>query len=139
MNERAFHISKSLVVALILAATATGALIITLLTEMPPGGRPPPGPNGMPPPPPDLRPLAVVSVVTGLFVLAWLATLVIFCRDQILAQHSAMVSRDELTALLAEYGERRETDGYLHGMRTAAGTDPPEANVRALRRTPPQR
>ena len=138
MTDRAFHISRSLVVALILAASATGALIITLITaELPAGGppgSPPPGTNGMPPPP-DLRPLAVITVVTGLFVLAWLATLVIFCRDQILAQTRGMVSQDEL----AEYGERRETDGYLNGMRTAAAADPPEPNVRALRRTPPQR
>jgi hypothetical protein len=138
MNERPFHISKLLVSALILAATATGALIITVLTEMPANSRPP-GPDGMPPPPPDTRPLAVFSVVTGIFVLAWLATLVIYCRDQILAQPRG-VSRDELTVLLAEYGERRETDGYLNGMRTAAAApDPPEANVRALRRTPPPR
>ena len=39
---------------------------------------------------------------------------------------------------LAEYGERRETDGYLSGMRVAT-SDPVEAKVRALRPLPPQR
>src|SRR4051812_44726517 len=79
------HISKLLVVALVVATAATGALIVTVLVELP-QQVPPPGPNGMPPPPPDLRGLAVFSVVTGFFVLAWLAVLVIFSRDQILRQ-----------------------------------------------------
>jgi hypothetical protein len=46
---------------------------------------------------------------------------------------------DRVAELTTEYGERRETDGYLSGMRTATATDRPEANVRSLRRTPPQR
>src|SRR4051794_17621139 len=89
MTERGFQlqISKLLVVAIIIATAATGALIVTLLTSMPSGQPPPPpAPGGMPPPPPNLRPLAVFSVVTGLFVLSWLAVLVVFARDQILRQ-----------------------------------------------------
>jgi len=74
------------VVAIIVATAATGALIVTVLTQMPSGQTPAPGPNGLPPPPPNLRPLAVVSIVTGFFVLAWLAVLVVFARDQILRQ-----------------------------------------------------
>ena len=164
------QISKLLVVALIVATAATGALIVTVLTQMPSGQTPAPGPNGLPPPPPNLRPLAVVSIVTGFFVLAWLAVLVVFARDQILRQlrqHVAPtppgVSGDDLNALLgdlraeiasdrerdlqnlaesmaemtSEYGERRETDGYLSGMRSATtGEPPPGANVRSLRRSP---
>ena len=158
-------------VAFIAAAAATGALIITVLVEMPPS-MVPPGPDGRPPPPPNLQAVAVFPVVTGFFVLAWLAVVVVFSRDQILRhlrQHQepppSGVNRDELSALLAdlrariaadreqdlralgdrvaemtgEYGERRETDGYLSGMRTATVNDPPEANVRSFRRTPPQR
>jgi len=162
------QISRLLVVAIIVATAATGALIVTVLTQMPSGQTPAPGPNGLPPPPPNLRPLAVVSIVTGFFVLAWLAVLVVFARDQILRQlrQSAApttpppgVSGDDLNALLgdlraeiasdlnnlaesmadmtSEYGERRETDGYLSGMRAATGGEPPpDANVRALRRSP---
>nr|WP_296073438.1 hypothetical protein [uncultured Actinoplanes sp.] len=160
-----FHITKLLVAALTVATAATGALIVTVLIEMPPPGPPPPGPGGMPPPPPDLQSLAVFPIVTGFFVLAWLAVLVIFSRDQILLhlrqQHETSgVSADELNRSLselraslaadheqemrklgdslaeitAEYGERRETDGYLRGMRTATMNDQPEANVRSLRR-----
>jgi hypothetical protein len=160
------QISKLLVGAITTATAATGALIVTILVDMPsPAG--PPGPNGMPPPPPNLQPLAVFPIVTGFFVLAWLAVLVIFSRDQILLQlrqqHEAAAPppgeqvgellatlRAELAAdrerelrelgeRLAEYGEQRETDGYLHGMRMAAKAEPPEANVRSFRRTPPQR
>ena len=197
-----FQVTKLLVAAVVVAVAATGALIVTALVDLP-GPPPPPGPNGMPPPPPDLRALAVLPILTGFFVLSWLAVLVIFARDQILArlreqhdrlreQHDRLLhlreqhdqallrqreqhhevlrrlgaehdtmSREEIGRLLAElraeladdrerelttlteqladYGERRETDGYLKGMRTAAMNDQPEANVRALRRTPPQR
>jgi hypothetical protein len=165
------QISKLLVAAIIAATAATGALVAAILLDLPPSAPPPPGPNGMPPPPPNLLPLAVFPIVTGFFVLAWLAVLVIFSRDQILLQlrqqHEPAVAptgeqfgvllatlRAELAAdrerelrefaehlaeQTVEYGEQRETDGYLHGMRMAAKADPPEANVRSFRRTPPQR
>ena len=185
MNERpradlrtapgGFHLqaSKLLVVALVVAAAATGALIIALLVAMPSSG-PPPGPRdgGPPPPPPDMQSLVVFQLVAAFFVLAWLAVLVAYCRDQILRQvrqtpepPPSSLSREELDAVLAdlraelagdraqelhalserleeltgEYGERRETDGYLNGMRTATMNDPPDKNVRSLRRTPPPR
>jgi hypothetical protein len=167
------QISKLLMMTLVSAVAATGALIVTLAV----GNRPPPGgggnnPYGMPPPPPDMASTAL-TVITGLFVLAWLAVLVVFVRDQILLRLRQQqpvtgpggVSREELTGLLAdlraelasdrerdnaalserlaeltaEYGERRETDGYLSGMRMATTDDPSAGNVRALRRPPPQR
>lgn len=164
------QISKLLVAAIIAATAATGALVVAILVDMPSSTNPP-GPSGLPPPPPNMQPLAVFPIVTGFFVLAWLAVLVIFSRDQILLhlrqQHEAAgpPSGEQLGVLLAtlradlaadreremrefaerlteqtvEYGEQRETDGYLRGMRTAAKTEPPEANVRSFRRTPPQR
>lgn len=167
------QISKLLVFLLVVAIAATGALLIAVftgLTEGPPAGS---GPNGMPPPPPDLRSFAIIPVVTGLFVLSWLAVLVVFSRDQILLRLRQQqpltgpggVSREELAGLLddlraelaadrardndalserlaeltGEYGERRETDGYLSGMRMATTSEPSPANVRSLRRPPPQR
>jgi hypothetical protein len=165
-----FQISKLLVIAFVCAVAATGALVVTLLVGMP--HRPPgAGPNGQPPPPPDLGALAVFSVVTGLFVLTWLAVLVVFSRDQILRRireienKSPLVSGQQIDELLTglreklaadrerelqifseriaeltiEYGEQRETDGYLNGMRVAAGNHPREENVRSIRRPPPQR
>jgi hypothetical protein len=162
-----FQISKLLMATLVLATAATGALIVTIFSDMPPSLTPP-GPNGLPPPPPSLQPLVIFTVVTGFFILSWLAVLVVLSRDQILLrlrQHSGAdtappAGRDELSPLLAdfraevaaelrtlgdrfteataEYGERRETDGYLNGMRTAS-LEGPESNIRSIRRTPPQR
>jgi hypothetical protein len=153
------HISKLLVAVFIAAIAATGALIVIVLVLMPPPGQPPPGPGGLPPPPPSMRPVAVFPIITGFFVLSWLAVLVVFSRDQILQRlHSpeAGVSHAELQRLraeiaadrerdlatlseqLTEYGERRETDGYLNGMRTAT-SEPPEPNVRSIRRPPSPR
>ena len=167
-----FQISKLLVGVSIAAIAATGALVVTLAVGLP--GRPPggQGPNGQPGPPPDLDGLAVASVVTGLFVLSWLAVLVVASRDQILQRirdlenrpapqadtqrveelftelrRNLAADRDEelrtlgerIAALTTEYGEQRETDGYLNGMRVATGDAPREENVRPIRRMPPQR
>jgi hypothetical protein len=166
-----FQISKLLVIMSACAVAATGALVVTILVDLP--GRPPAlGPNGQPPPPPDLQSLAVFPVITGLFVLAWLAVLVVAARDQILQRLADLENRpgprvdrrqvDELftelrenlaadreaelhtlgeriAALTTEYGEQRETDGYLNGMRVATGDAPREENVRPIRRMPPQR
>jgi hypothetical protein len=164
------QLSTLLLGSLIAAVAATGALIITLIVGMPPGHPPPPGPGGMPPPPPPLTSLAVFPVVTGVFVLAWLAVIVAFSRDQILrrieelragpttdaprldqvigelrAQLAAdreqelRVLQERIAELTEEYGEQRETDGYLNGMRVATGGDSPPAKVHAIRRTPPPR
>ena len=165
------QMSKLLVAAVICATAATGALLVAVLVEMPASGSPPPGPNGMPPPPPNIQPLAVFSILTGLFVLSWLAVLVVYSRDQIMARIQQTHVRDSLdpvtsrqqtldlfaafrselatdrerelqvlseriTALTNEYGEQRETDGYLHGMRVATTTDPAEATVHSIRRPP---
>lgn len=157
-----------LVACVICATAATGALVIAVLVGMPPG-TPPPGPNGMPPPPPDLQPLAVLPIITGLFVLAWLAVIVVFSRDQLLArireiqpeqadqerlrdlfaelraelatdrEQGLQLLGERLAALTAEYGEQRETDGYLNGMRVATASEAMDANVRSIRRTPPPR
>jgi len=109
-------------------------------------------------------------VITGLFVLAWLAVVVAFSRDQILrrieqlragpgpdgpqfdrliAELRAQLAADRerelqllegrIAELTEEYGEQRETDGYLNGMRVATGEEPVPEKVRSIRRTPPRR
>lgn len=166
------QMSRLLLVCLVAAVAATGALIVTAAVVRP--ELPPPPPPGVPPgPPPRLESLAVITIVTGLFVLAWLAALTVYCRDEVLArlaeapaestpdgaearrQIDETVERlraelaadrhrelaelgDRIAAMTNEYGEQRETDGYLTGMRAAAGDDPPvEPNVRTIRRLSP--
>ncbi|AGL20761.1 hypothetical protein L083_7251 [Actinoplanes sp. N902-109] len=165
------QMSKLLVSCFVLAIAATGALVVTLIAWFPQKPGPPPAdwqPGFPPGPPPDERPLAVLIVLTGMVVLAWLAVLVVSARDRILLQQQAggtdpaqirqilMEVRADLAAdrerewqamteRLLEYADQRETDGYLHGMRVATAKDPAptpepvEANVRPLRRPPPQR
>jgi hypothetical protein len=159
------QMSKLLLIALVAATAATGALIITIAVGIPHPPPPPPGPNGMPPPPPNLSGLAAVSIVTGLFVLSWLAVLVVFSRDQILerlrevrhepapvhelddmfAEFRSQLAADRdrerqlleerITELTTEYGEQRETDGYLNGLRVAT-TEEPASKVSSIRRVP---
>ena len=61
--------------------------------------------------------------------------------DEVRAELAADREREwqAISERLAEYGEQRETDGYLTGMRVATGTQPMEANVRSIRRPPAQR
>ncbi|GAA2506812.1 hypothetical protein [Winogradskya humida] len=162
------QVSKLLVGSIVLAIAATGALVVTLIVGFPQKPGPPPGtPGVMPGPPPDERPVAVLIVLTGLVVLAWLAALIVSARDLVLqrlslageaptaadpAQIRSLLEevRTELAAdrerewqaiteRLLEYADQRETDGYLNGMRVATAGDPIEANVHPLRRPPTQR
>jgi hypothetical protein len=150
MTERAVgglhvHLSKLLVASLGAAIAATVALVVALAIGMP-GPPPGPGPQGQPPPPPDLDSLVLFIVITGLVVLTWLAVLVVWSRDQMMFRIGEMsevaVLRAEIRQLsdrIADYGEQRETDGYLNAMRAVTADGPPEPNVRSIRRTPPQR
>ncbi|HKT02358.1 MAG TPA: hypothetical protein VJT31_22745 [Rugosimonospora sp.] len=158
------QVSK-LLLASIVAAIATSVAMVVAVAMLPPD-RPPPGlgPNDQPPPPPGSA--VVLIIITGLFVVSWTAVVATLARDQILrrmrevgeapqaraetlellaalrrevaedrrADLAALEAR--ITALTAEYGEQRETDGYVNGMR-AARHDPPPAEVRPLHRVPP--
>ena len=59
-------------------------------------------------------------------MLAWLAVLIVLTRDQILHRIASLRARERVDALegrvssmMKEYGEQRETEGYVNGMRTA--------------------
>jgi len=154
-----FQISKLLVVCVIAATAATLALVITVLFAMPGSGSAS-GPAGLTLA--DLKPLAFFPLATGLFVLTWLAALVVFARDQLLlriqeieddvrpdpaatrrqlaemlAELRAELAVDRARALralderLAEYGERRETNGFRDGMRVATTGELPDAKLRS--------
>ncbi len=69
--------------------------------------------------------------------------------DQLIAELRAQLAADRerelhllegrIAELTTEYGEQRETDGYLNGMRVATGAESAGAQIHPIRRTPPQR
>lgn len=155
------QVSKLLLTSVIAAIATSVAMIVVAVMIM--QGPPPPGAGGSPPPPP-LTPLVLIIVVTGMFVVSWLAVVAVLARDQVLRQlrdRSSGAGADpelvdrlradlaedrradlalleaRIAALTAEYGEQRETDGYVNGMRTAARPPTQGAEVRALHRIPP--
>ncbi len=128
------NISPLLLSSVVAAVAATVALVIVAVIQSRPPG-PPPGPGQMPPPTPPSDVMLIVT--TGVFTVAWLAVIVVYCRDQILRRIGELEER--FAALTAEYGEQRETDGYLHGMRvpTQPGHSGPPGAVRPLHPVPP--
>jgi hypothetical protein len=163
------QLSKLLLCALVAAVATTGALIITMAVGLPPAHPPPPGPNGMPPPPPltSLAVFPVVTglfVLSWLTVVVAfsrdqilgrieqlrdgpaadarrLDQLITELRTQLAAdrERELQVLEERIAELTEEYGEQRETDGYLSGMRVATGEGPGDAKIHSIRRTPPQR
>ena len=160
------QISRLLLIRLVAAIGTTAGLIVTIITLRPP---PPPPSAGLPPPP---QQLGVLIIVVGLFALTWLATVVVYSRDQVLHRFGEVLTAtarleadqlelgallgvlrgdlaedrqaalsavtERLHALAAEYGEQRETDGYVKGMRIGAELGgPPNGELRTLRRVPP--
>jgi hypothetical protein len=158
------HVSKLLLGSSVAAIATSVAMIVAavMIIQAPP---PPPGPNGPPPPPPNSA--VVMIVITGMFVVSWLAVVVALARDQILRRLRELdgegADREETHALLGalrqelaedrradlaslqaqivalttEYGEQRETDGYVNGMRVATRSPYPGAEVRPLHPVPP--
>jgi hypothetical protein len=137
------HVSKLLLVCAVAAIASTAAAAVATYMAAtrprPPGGG---GPGGGPPPPPP-PPSEAFIISIGFFVLAWLAVLVVLSRDQILRQGAALRAGEGLDEMeeriatkLREYGEQRETEGYVNGMRTAMAQGP-GAEVRPLRGKPP--
>ena len=159
--------SKLLIGVFGAAVTATLALLVayvSLVSTPPPVARGP----GAPPPPIRVESLGTVIVLTGVFVLVWLAVIVVAARDRVLRQlqdltfsvgsdadavgpevrqllaalrgdlvadHRAGLAglEERLAALTSEYGEQRETDGYISGMRVATTVGQERAEVRQIR------
>jgi hypothetical protein len=123
------NVSPLLLSSIVAAAATTVALIVIVALEARPPAAPPPLPGGGPariPLPPTFAPLIVI---TSLFIVSWLAVLVVLCRDRIIqrlgaAQEAARSDIASLRGQLAEYGDSRETEGYLYGLRSAQQTRP---------------
>jgi hypothetical protein len=141
--------SSMMLTALVLAGAATVGLVVVITQSRPTL----PLVNQAAVPPVRLVATVPVIVAAAIFGITWVTVVVAFCRDQILHRVSAIEEtvattlttmesvRTELTSLrggLAEYGEQRETDGYLHGVRaTTQRTSTGSAEVRTLHRVPP--
>lgn len=114
-------------VAAIAATVALAFLVVAQATSPPPP--PPTQAAGKPPPPPGiLNPqtlTSVIVVVAALFTIAWIATIAAAARD--------LIMRDT-HKIMSDYGELRETDGYVNGYRQRGR---PEAEVRQLHKVPP--
>lgn len=124
------HLSRLLLGSLIAGVASTVAVAIFGALAARPR---PAGPLTGNPPPPEAMPGLVVSV--GLFVVAWVAVLVTIARDQILRRLATLETG--LRAFADEYGEQRDTDGYLRALRTAGLPAPAAGEVRQLHRVPP--
>jgi hypothetical protein len=117
--------------SLVAALASTAALMFLLvvqLTAQPPPRPGEPGPGGKPPPSPLLNPQNLTSaivIVAAVFTICWIATIAAAIRDQILR---------ETNRIMSEYGELRETEGYVNGYRQGGR---PGAEVRQLHPVPP--
>lgn len=75
-----------------------------------------------------------LQFVLGVCLVTWVAVLIAICRDQVVRRIN--VATDEVLAALSEYGERRETEGYLKARRS----EPPSGGGDVLpfpRQAPP--
>jgi hypothetical protein len=125
------NVSPFLLSSVVAAAATTVALIVIVaLDARPPAVPPPPPGSGSGParliPPPSFAPLLVVS---ALFIVSWLAVLLAICRDRIIQRLGAVeeAARSDIASLrrqLTEYGDGRETEGYLYGLRSAQQNRP---------------
>jgi hypothetical protein len=155
-----FHISPLLLIGIVIAVISTVVVVISAIAANQPPGRP--GQGQQPPPPPSTIPLMislaffVISWVTVAVAVArdQLATRIAsaeaareaaindlrawMAQSQADLTADRNAARQELAAQLAmiskEYGDERETQGYLDGMRAAAaGQAPSNGDVRTLR------
>jgi hypothetical protein len=124
--------SSLLLCSLIAAAASTVALGIVAIIQADANAGEVQGPN--PVAPGDI-PLIITAAI---FVVSWIAVTFAFCRDQVLYRVSLMQANvaevaagqqaiqaqfAALRAELAEYAEQRETEGFLHGRRSAPTVD----------------
>jgi hypothetical protein len=156
-----FQLSPLLLIGIVGAVISTVAVIVSAVITSQVGPPPPSGVSGVRPPPPPSMTALIISI--GLFVVAWVTVAIAVGRDQLLQKLSAAQAgmtaeftarleavRDQVThdrsvslgrieekfdTLMREYGETRETEGFLNGMRAA--TRPPNGDVRPLRTVPP--
>lgn len=149
-------LSQQFLTTLVVAVAATLALVGIVLVQAFDRPAPPPGGgNGQPPGPPPSD--ALVIIAAAVFVLAWAAVMLTYNRDLITHRMGAIESAvgalrtqladdhradlaalgRQLVSLTEEFGEQRETDGYVNGLRQAGLAQPGKPPPRALHPVPP--
>jgi hypothetical protein len=143
-----FVVSTFLLVGLVAAIISSIAVGVAAVLATDQHGGPPPGSQGFggqgaPPPPPGMSTGEIgVTIAVALFVISWMTVILAVARDQVLrrAANRAETSelREAVQALrdeIRQYGEERETDGYLAAMRESGPSQ--HGTVRRLRPIPP--
>jgi hypothetical protein len=153
------RLSPLLLIGTASAVISTVAVVVSAVAASSPLSPPGAVGGGAPPTPAPATGLVALIISVGFFVVSWITVAVAVARDQIFqrcadAAHShseslielrdwmedtyALVGREQaaidakLSTLSLEYGEQRETQGYLNAMRAAAGAVT-RAEVRPLR------
>jgi hypothetical protein len=113
-----FHASPLLIGSGIAAVASTILMaVVWYFDARNPPPRPIPGSAQPPPPPPDH---ITLQVLLALCIVTWLAVLVAVGRDQLMRRIN--LATQEIIAATSEYGERRETEGYLKARRSEPPT-----------------
>jgi hypothetical protein len=144
------QLSPLLLIGLLVGILSTVALVVSAVIAGEHGAGPPPGSQPNPPPPPPPHSMVPLIVSVAVFVVAWVTVAVAAARDHLVRRivaSTAEAARDreaaqtELVArltTLVEFGEQRETDAYINGMKAAEKDDGP-GTVRPFRTVPPPR
>jgi hypothetical protein len=124
--------SPMLLIGIIAAVISSAAVVISAIVAAQPGGPPPDGGGGPPGPPPGSTIPLIIS--SAFFVVSWATVAVAVARDEL--AHRMNELHVWMEQMLHDYGEQRETEGYLKALRAAAGP-PGNGDVRPLRKVPP--
>jgi hypothetical protein len=144
-----FVVSTFLLIGLVAAIISSIAVGVSAVLATEQHGGPPPdvpggGPGGGGPPPGMSTGEIGVTLAVALFVISWMTVILAITRDQVLRRTANQAEtrelRDAVQALrdeVRQYGEERETDGYLAAMRESGPSY--HSTVRQLRPIPPDK
>jgi hypothetical protein len=133
-------------VAAIISSIALGVSVVFASDQL---GGPSPNSQGLPfggggPSPGMQTGEVVVIMAVALFVISWMTVIVAIVRDQLLRRTADQAETRELRELVAalrieirQYGDERETDGYLTAMRESGPSK--HGTARQLRPLPPDK
>src|SRR5262245_60786484 len=160
------QLSPLLMIGIVAAVISTVAVVVSAIMSNQPPGRGG-GPGGGPPPPPTSSTALLICIGCFVIAWVTVAVAVardqlavriarsVEARTAFLTdlqawmeavrveeanERAAAMDRlaEQLDTLSREYGEQRETEGFLNAMRAAAGPPAQMGEIRPLRKVPPQ-